>query len=39
VRNWLAAHWDKTGTPPALPAEIVDQTAARYRELVQRLTA
>ena len=39
VRNWLAAHWDKTGTPPALPAEIVEQTAARYRELVDRLTA
>ena len=38
VRNWLAANWDKTGTPPALPAEIVEKTAARYRELVQRLT-
>ena len=23
VRDWLAAHWDKTGTPPELPAEIV----------------
>jgi phosphoribosylaminoimidazole-succinocarboxamide synthase len=39
VRNWLAAHWDKTGTPPALPPEIVEQTAARYRELIERLTA
>jgi phosphoribosylaminoimidazole-succinocarboxamide synthase len=39
VRNWLAAHWDKTGSPPALPPEIVEQTAARYRELVFRLTA
>ena len=38
VRNWLAAHWDKTGTPPVLPAEIVEQTAARYRELIERLT-
>jgi phosphoribosylaminoimidazole-succinocarboxamide synthase len=38
VRNWLAAHWDKTGTPPALPPEIVAQTAARYRELIERLT-
>jgi phosphoribosylaminoimidazole-succinocarboxamide synthase len=38
VRNWLAAHWDKTGTPPELPAEIVEQTAARYRELIERLT-
>ncbi len=39
VRNWLAANWDKTGEPPTLPHEIVEQTAARYRELVQRLTA
>ncbi|MCU1579885.1 MAG: Phosphoribosylaminoimidazole-succinocarboxamide synthase, partial [Rhodoglobus sp.] len=39
VRDWLAAHWDKTGTPPELPPEIVEQTAARYRELIDRLTA
>jgi phosphoribosylaminoimidazole-succinocarboxamide synthase len=39
VRDWLAAHWDKTGTPPALPAEVVAQTAARYRELLARLTS
>jgi phosphoribosylaminoimidazole-succinocarboxamide synthase len=38
VRNWLAANWDKTGTPPELPADIVLQTAARYRELIERLT-
>jgi len=38
VRDWLAAHWDKTGTPPELPREIVEQTAARYRELIERLT-
>ena len=37
-RDWLAANWDKTGTPPALPAEIVERTAARYRELLERLT-
>ena len=39
VRDWLAANWDKQGTPPALPAEIVERTAARYRELIERLTA
>jgi phosphoribosylaminoimidazole-succinocarboxamide synthase len=38
VRDWLAAHWDKTGTPPELPSEIVERTAARYRELIERLT-
>ena len=39
VRNWLSAHWDQSGTPPELPTEIVAQTAARYRELIQRLTS
>jgi phosphoribosylaminoimidazole-succinocarboxamide synthase len=38
VRDWLGAHWDSTGTPPELPAEIVQQTSARYRELIERLT-
>ena len=37
VRDWLAANWDGTGTPPVLPPEIVEQTAARYRELLERL--
>ena len=39
VRDWLAANWDKTGEPPALPAQIVERTAARYRELIDRLCA
>lgn len=38
VRNWLSANWDKQGTPPELPAEIVERTAARYRELLELLT-
>jgi len=38
VRDWLAANWDRTGRPPRLPPEIVERTAARYRELVERLT-
>jgi len=37
VRNWLKEHWDSQGTPPVLPAEIVDRTLARYRELYARL--
>ncbi len=39
VRNWLADNWDSSGTtpPPALPADIVAQTAAKYAELVERL--
>jgi phosphoribosylaminoimidazole-succinocarboxamide synthase len=45
VRNWLAANWNTdpdaltAGPPPALPAEIVERTAARYRELLDRLTS
>jgi phosphoribosylaminoimidazole-succinocarboxamide synthase len=39
VRNWLADNWDKAGTPPTLPAEIVAQTADKYAELVERLTS
>lgn len=38
VRDWLSANWDKTGTPPALPTEIIERTTARYRELLERLT-
>ncbi|WP_431245792.1 phosphoribosylaminoimidazolesuccinocarboxamide synthase [Leifsonia xyli] len=38
VRDWLAGNWDRTGTPPALPADVVERTAARYRELLERLT-
>ena len=39
VRDWLSAHWDKQGTPPVLPEEVVTETAARYAELLGRLTA
>ncbi len=39
VRDWLAANWDRTGTPPRLPDEIVERTAARYRELIERFGA
>jgi phosphoribosylaminoimidazole-succinocarboxamide synthase len=43
VRNWLSANWNTTdpdaGPPPELPVEIVERTAARYRELLERLTA
>lgn len=38
VRNWLAANWDQTGTPPELPEEIVKLTAAKYAQLEHKLT-
>ncbi len=39
VRDWVAANWDKQGEPPALPDDIIERTAARYRELIERLGA
>ncbi|MFE1664815.1 phosphoribosylaminoimidazolesuccinocarboxamide synthase [Microbacterium sp. P02] len=39
VRDWLSAHWDRQGTPPELPPEIVERTADRYRALLERLTS
>ncbi len=38
VRNWLADNWNQQGEPPALPNAIVEQTADKYSELVERLT-
>ena len=38
VRNWLADNWNQVGEPPVLPAAIVEQTAGKYAELVERLT-
>lgn len=32
VRDWLRANWDMEGEPPHLPADVVEGTAARYRE-------
>ncbi|KAB1662525.1 phosphoribosylaminoimidazolesuccinocarboxamide synthase [Pseudoclavibacter chungangensis] len=37
VRDWLSVNWDGTGDPPELPAEVVERTVARYRELFDRL--
>jgi phosphoribosylaminoimidazole-succinocarboxamide synthase len=39
VRDWLRANWDGDGVPPTLPLEIVERTALRYAELIERLTA
>lgn len=38
IRNWLAENWDQQGTPPELPTDIVLRTAARYAELLDRLS-
>ncbi|MFM1845702.1 MAG: hypothetical protein RIS19_175 [Actinomycetota bacterium] len=39
VRNWLAANWDPASgtTPPNLPQEVVEQTSAKYAQLISLL--
>ncbi|HUG57385.1 MAG TPA: phosphoribosylaminoimidazolesuccinocarboxamide synthase [Candidimonas sp.] len=40
VRDWLETQvWDKTPPAPRLPAEVLEKTAAKYREAVTRLMA
>jgi phosphoribosylaminoimidazole-succinocarboxamide synthase len=45
VRDWLeqaqvgGKPWNKTAPAPRLPREVVEKTAAKYREALQRLTA
>lgn len=39
VRDYLSGlDWDKTPPPPALPAEVVEASSARYREAYERIT-
>jgi phosphoribosylaminoimidazole-succinocarboxamide synthase len=39
VRDWLeSTGWDKTPPAPRLPAEVIDGTAARYRDAYERLS-
>ena len=40
VRDWLETQaWDKAPPAPRLPAEVIEKTAAKYREAVTRLTS
>ena len=40
VRDWLeASGWDKQEPAPRIPAEVLQQTADKYREALQRLTS
>jgi phosphoribosylaminoimidazole-succinocarboxamide synthase len=39
VRDWLdASGWDHEPPPPELPQDVVEHTAARYREAYERIT-
>jgi len=38
VRDWLETQdWDKTPPAPRLPADVIEKTAAKYREALERL--
>jgi phosphoribosylaminoimidazole-succinocarboxamide synthase len=45
VRDWLESvkidgqRWDKTPPAPRLPKEVIEKTAAKYREALERLTS
>jgi len=40
VRDWLETQaWDKTPPAPRLPAQVLEKTAAKYREALTRLTS
>lgn len=40
VRDWLeASGWNKQAPAPAVPLEVREKTAAKYREALERLTA
>lgn len=40
VRDWLETQdWDKTPPAPRLPADVLEKTAAKYREALDRLVA
>jgi phosphoribosylaminoimidazole-succinocarboxamide synthase len=39
VRDWLdTSGWDREPPPPTLPGEVLEGTAARYREAYERIT-
>lgn len=38
VRNWLNANWDRTGNPPRLPQDVIDQTSAKYVQAYETIT-
>jgi phosphoribosylaminoimidazole-succinocarboxamide synthase len=40
VRDYLetVTHWNKTAPAPALPADVIEKTGAKYREALERLT-
>ncbi|MCR5845764.1 MAG: phosphoribosylaminoimidazolesuccinocarboxamide synthase [bacterium] len=38
IRDWLDAHWDRTGEPPRLPADIIAKTSEKYIQAYETIT-
>ena len=38
VRDWLSANWDKQGSPPHLPADVIEKTSEKYVQAYERIT-
>ena len=38
VRDWLTANWDKQGTPPHLPQEVIEKTTEKYVQAYEKIT-
>jgi len=38
VRDWLDAHWDRSGNPPRLPQDVIDKTSEKYIQAYERIT-
>ena len=38
VRDWLTANWDKQGTPPRLPQEVIEKTSEKYVSAYEKIT-
>ena len=38
VRDWLTENWDKTGTPPRLPRDVIAKTSEKYIQAYETIT-
>ncbi len=38
LRDWLDKNWDRKGTPPRLPKEVIENTKNKYLEALYKLT-
>ncbi len=38
VRDWLDAHWDRSGDPPRLPQDIIEKTSEKYIQAYEKIT-